>query len=139
MNTSGIYPSGFKVLVKPRQIEEKTAGGVILPDQKKEKDEYARMDGTLIEVSPAAFTFADFSNGTAPKIGDDVIFSKYQAVEITGSDGDKYELLGGHRNCGCEKMNEDEIEQEIQEGVGGRRRSAHAGAERGGAAMVGGR
>jgi len=93
MNTSGIYPSEYNVLVKPRAIEEKTAGGLFLPDIKKEKDEFARMDGTLVAVSPVAFSYATFPEGTEPKVGDSVIFSKYQATEITGSDGEKYWLM----------------------------------------------
>lgn len=93
MNTSGIHPSEYNVLVKPRPVDEKTAGGLLLPDSKKEKDEFARMDGTLLAVSPVAFSYADFPEGTVPQVGDQVIFSKYQATEITGSDGEKYWIM----------------------------------------------
>ena len=93
MNTSGIYPTEYNVLVKPRTLEERTAGGLYLPDDKKEKDSYARMDGTLVATSPVAFTYAEFPEGTVPQVGDDVIFSKYQATEITGSDGEKYWIM----------------------------------------------
>lgn len=93
MNTSGIHPSEYNVLVKPRAIEEKTVGGIILPESKKEKDEFARMDGTLLAVSPVAFGYAEFPEGTIPQVGDEVIFSKYQATEITGSDGEKYWIM----------------------------------------------
>lgn len=93
MNTSGIYPSEYNVLVKPRPVEEKTAGGLFLPDIKKEKDEFARMDGTLVAVSPVAFSYAAFPEGTTPQVGESVIFSKYQATEITGADGEKYWIM----------------------------------------------
>lgn len=94
MNTSGIQPMEYKVLVKPKAVEEKTAGGLIIPEIKREKDEFGRTEGMLVATSPLAFSFADWPEGARkPAIGDHVFFSRYQADEITGKDGETYWLM----------------------------------------------
>ncbi|MEY1555320.1 co-chaperone GroES [Yoonia sp. R2331] len=94
MNSSGIKPMEYNVLVLPKEVETKTAGGIILPDDKLEKDEFARMEGVLVAVSPLAFTYADWPDASdIPKVGQRVLFSRYQATEIRGADGGKYWLM----------------------------------------------
>lgn len=94
MNKSGILPMEYKVLVKPIEVKEKTAGGLYIPETTKEKDEYARTEGTLIDVSPLAFGFDDWPEGARkPKPGDVVLFARYNAQEVTGIDGQKYWLM----------------------------------------------
>lgn len=92
MNTSGIRPIEYKVLVKPVEVEAQTKGGLYLPDTEVERSEYARTEGDLVAVSPLAFDYGDYQ-GSQPKVGDRVIFAKYNAQEITGSDGCKYWLM----------------------------------------------
>ena len=88
---------GYNVLVEPREVEAKTSGGLYLPDQTKERDEFARMDGVLVAASPMAFTFeGDWPDGREeekPKIGAHVIFSRYGGEEVTGKDGGKYWIM----------------------------------------------
>lgn len=96
MNESGIKPVEYNVLVKPKVVEEKTAGGVFLPDAAKDREQFGQMEGELIAVSPAAFTFnyEGWPEGSAlPKPGDKVVFSRYQATEIKGHDGKAYWLM----------------------------------------------
>ena len=93
MNNSGIRPVEYNVLVKPDEVQAKTPGGIILPDTKMEKDEFARTEGTLVAVSPLAFSFDVWPEGTMPKVGQRVIFSRYMATEIKGKDGAKYWLM----------------------------------------------
>lgn len=96
MNTSGIRPSEYNVLVKPKEVEEKTDGGLWLPEQAREKEEFARMEGTLIAASPAAFFFEGWPDNRAderPKVGDTVMFSRYAGERITGGDGATYFLM----------------------------------------------
>lgn len=84
----------YNVLVSPKEVETKTKGGVILADETLEKEQFGRMEGTLVAVSPVAFDFAEWPEGEEkPKPGDQVIFSKYNATEITGRDGAKYWLM----------------------------------------------
>jgi chaperonin GroES len=96
MNTSGIYPLEYNVLVAPKKVEEKTAGGIILPDDNREKEQYGQTEGTLVAVSPAAFTFNYEGwpeNHELPQVGDRVFFSRYQATEVKGTDGETYWLM----------------------------------------------
>lgn len=91
LNGSGIRPVQYMVIVKPDEVEKTTKGGIILPDTKVEKDEFQRMEGLLVAVSPMAFTFKDWPDGAEkPKVGDRVTFARYNATEITGRDGGKY-------------------------------------------------
>ncbi|MDC0657056.1 co-chaperone GroES [Leisingera sp. SS27] len=95
-NPSGIIPVEYNVVVKPKAVEAKTSGGLYLPDDTKEREHFGQMEGDLIAVSPAAFTY-NYEGWPAhsekPKAGDRVVFSKYQATEIKGADGEKYWLM----------------------------------------------
>jgi len=96
MNESGINPVEYNVLVLPSEVETKTKGGLLLADTTVEKEQFGRMEGTLVAVSPMAFTFLDWpaaDNDKKPKVGDTVVFSKYAASEITGRDGKQYWLM----------------------------------------------
>jgi chaperonin GroES len=83
-----IKPLGGRVLVKSLETEEKTPGGIILPDTAKEKPQRAEVvavgRGKLLE------------DGTikAPdvKVGDKVLHGKYSGNEIT-HDGVEYLIL----------------------------------------------
>ncbi len=94
MSGSGIKPMEYNVLVRPKAVEEKTSGGLYLPDSTKEKDEFGRTEGVLVAVSPLAFSYAEWPDeADKPKVGDRVFFSRYQATEITGRDGETYWLM----------------------------------------------
>ena len=93
MNGSGIRPVEYNVLVKPVEVEQKTKGGLLLPETKIEKDEFARTEGVMVAASPLAFNYAEWPDGTKPQVGNRVIFSRYQADEVRGSDGGKYWLM----------------------------------------------
>ena len=78
MNQSGITPSEFKVLVKPDKVEEKTKGGIIIPETERDTQQHAATQGVLIAASPLAFTFADWpKDAKTPQVGDSVIFPRY--------------------------------------------------------------
>lgn len=93
-NESGVYPTEYKVLVAPKSVEEKTAGGIILPDSTKERDQFAQQEGTLIAVSPLAFTYDGWAGceGMKPEPGDRVLFARYAGATIKGKDGKEYRL-----------------------------------------------
>ena len=68
-----ITPLHDRVIVKPAPAEEKTAGGIIIPDTAKEKPQ----KGTVVAVG----------NGTKDhtmtvKIGDTVLYGKYAGTEL---------------------------------------------------------
>lgn len=90
MNTSGIEPADVKVLVLPDPVEEKTKGGIYLADTTKEKNQYATIRATLIEVGPNAF--ADWGGSSKPGVGDRIVTAQYAGLSIDGADGQKYRI-----------------------------------------------
>lgn len=93
-NNSGISPMHYNVLVRPDDVKTQTAGGIILPDEIKEKDAFGRTEGTLVAISPLAFTYAEWPVGARkPQVGDRVVFPRYQAVEMKGRDGGKFWMM----------------------------------------------
>jgi chaperonin GroES len=79
---TSITPLADRVVVKPKQAEEKTASGIIIPDTAKEKPQ----QGTVVAVGPGRV-----ENGTkidmTVKEGDTVLYGKYAGTEIS-LDGD---------------------------------------------------
>lgn len=78
-----IKPLADRVLVKPAAAEEKTLGGIIIPDSAKEKP----LKGEVIAVG----------NGTKDeemvvKVGDNVLYGKYAGTEIE-FEGEKYLMM----------------------------------------------
>ena len=77
-----IQPLGDRVLIKPLEAEEKTKGGIILPDTAKEKQQEGEVkavgkgrieDGKIVALEV--------------KVGDKVLYGKYSGTEIK-IDGD---------------------------------------------------
>ena len=72
-----IKPLGDRVVVRPQEAEEKTAGGLFIPDTAKEKPQR----GTVLAVGPGKV-----ENGThvemTVKEGDTVLYGKYSGTEI---------------------------------------------------------
>jgi co-chaperonin GroES (HSP10) len=97
-NPSGIKPTEFKVLIAPKEVAEKI-GSLYLPEETKDKEKYATMEGTIVAVSPLAFSYASADEWAAagaekPKPGDPVIFAKYAGVRIKSKkDGKDYLLV----------------------------------------------
>ena len=78
-----IKPLADRVLILPAPAEEKTIGGIIIPDTAKEKP----LKGEVIAVG----------NGTKDeemvvKTGDNVLYGKYAGTEID-FDGEKYLIM----------------------------------------------
>lgn len=91
-----VLPEGAKVLVVPDKVEEKTKGGIILPEKVK-KDERLRMwKGTIVAMGPKAYVvFANDETGetdVAAKIGDRVIYAMYGGMVIRDEDDPSIEL-----------------------------------------------
>ena len=78
-----IQPLADRVLIKPAAAEEKTVGGIIIPDTAKEKP----LKGSVIAVG----------NGTKDeemvlKAEDTVLYGKYSGTEVE-LDGEKYLIM----------------------------------------------
>lgn len=93
-NPSGIEPIEFKVLVRPKKAEERTKGGIVLPEQVVEKDQHAAMEGEVIAMSPLAFTYEEWPAGSRkPEVGDVVVFARYAGITVKGNDTVEYRLM----------------------------------------------
>jgi len=93
-NSSGISPVEFKCVVSPTEVSDKI-GNIFIPDEHKDREQFAQMEGVLIAVSPLAFTYADKVDwGDAmPKPGDRVMFAKFAGAKVKGKDGKDYRIV----------------------------------------------
>ena len=73
-----LTPIGDRVLVKRNEAEEKTAGGIVLPDTAKEKPK----QGEVIAVGSGRLTDDGERVALAVKKGDTVLFTSYAGNEV---------------------------------------------------------
>jgi len=77
-----LKPLADRVIIKPAPAEEKTKGGIILPDTAKEKP----MQGEIIAVGPGKVTDDGKTIPLEVKVGDKVLYGKYYGTEVTIDD-----------------------------------------------------
>ena len=87
--TSTVTPLGDRVLVKRVQADDKTKGGIILPDSAKEKPR----EGVVMAVGLGKLLDNGERRALAVKKKDRVLFSSYAGSEIK-LDGDEMMILG---------------------------------------------
>ncbi len=80
-----IKPLADRVVIKPSPAEEKTKGGIILPDTAKEKP----VMGEVVAVGPGKVTDDGTKILPEVKVGDKVLYGKYSGTEVT-VDGEEY-------------------------------------------------
>jgi len=83
-----IRPLNDRVLVKRLEEEEKTAGGIIIPDSAKEKP----AEGEIIAIGPGKLNDAGERVAVDLKVGDRVLFSKYGGTDVK-LDGEDYLIM----------------------------------------------
>lgn len=83
-----IRPLDDRVVVQPIEAEEKTAGGIVLPDTAKEKPQR----GTVLAVGPGKLLDNGKRSELSVAVGDEVIFGKYGGTEIE-VDGTEVKIL----------------------------------------------
>ncbi len=83
-----IKPLDDRVVVRPHEAEETTAGGIVLPDAAKEKQQR----GTVIAVGPGRLLDSGERSAIAVQVGDEVLFGKYGGTEIE-VDGEEVKIL----------------------------------------------
>ncbi len=83
-----VKPLDDRVLVKQSEAEERTAGGIVLPDTAKEKPQR----GSVIAVGPGKLLDCGTRGKMALKKGDEVFYGKYSGTEIK-IDGEEYVIL----------------------------------------------
>ena len=79
-----IRPLDDRVVVEPIEAEQKTAGGIVLPDSAKEKPQR----GTVVAVGPGRLLDNGQRGELSVVVGDQVIYGKYGGtdIEINGDD-----------------------------------------------------
>lgn len=92
-NQSGLKPFANLVLIDPIVTEEKTAGGLYIPDEYREKSSYKTSRGRVVSLGYAAFKYGGKASADTPQIGDTVIFKVYEGSWEDGADGKKYVLI----------------------------------------------
>jgi chaperonin GroES len=83
-----IRPLNDRILVKRLEEEEKTAGGIIIPDSAKEKP----AEGEIVSVGPGKMNDSGDRVAMDVKAGDRVLFSKYGGTDVK-LDGDDYLIM----------------------------------------------
>ena len=83
-----VKPLADRVLVRPLEAEEKTAGGIIIPDNAKEKPQ----KGEIVAVGEGKISDSGQKIAMSLKNGDKVLYGKYSGTEIS-VEGDDYLIM----------------------------------------------
>jgi chaperonin GroES len=83
-----IKPLADRVVIKPTPAEEKTKGGLIVPDTAKEKP----VIGEVVAVGPGKVSDDGKKIQLEVKVGDKVLYGKYSGTEVT-VDGEEYLIM----------------------------------------------
>lgn len=79
-----LRPLEDRVVVEPQEAEERTAGGIVLPETAKERPQR----GTVISVGPGKMLDSGNRGQLSIAVGDVVIYGKYSGtdIEVAGKD-----------------------------------------------------
>jgi chaperonin GroES len=83
-----IRPLNDRLLVKRLKEEEKTAGGIIIPDTAKEKP----AEGEVVAIGPGKTNDKGDRITLQVKSGDRILFSKYSGTDVK-LDGEDYLIM----------------------------------------------
>jgi len=83
-----IQPLSDRVLIRPLEAQDKTKGGIVLPDMAKEKPQ----EGKVIAVGKGRVSEEGKLTPLEVKAGDKVLYGKYSGTEVS-VDGDEYLMV----------------------------------------------
>ena len=83
-----IRPLDDRVVVEPLEAEEKTAGGILLPDTARQKPQR----GKVLAVGPGKLRDSGERTALAVKVGDEILYGKYSGSEVE-VDGKEFKIL----------------------------------------------
>ncbi len=87
-----ITAPGFRLIIKPDEVEEKTASGILLAlDKKLEKG--ATDKGTIVSIGPIAWQAFKPYVGDWAKVGDYIGYARYAGKWVTDTDGIEYLVI----------------------------------------------
>jgi chaperonin GroES len=73
-----LKPLDDRVVVKQSEAEERTAGGIVLPDSAKEKPQR----GTVMAAGPGKMLDSGKRGALSIKVGDEVFYAKYSGSDV---------------------------------------------------------
>jgi len=83
-----VKPMEDRIIVKPLEAEQKTSGGIIIPDAAKEKPQ----KGEVVVVGPGKFSDKGVRIEMSLAKGDTVLYGKYSGTEVK-IDGEDYLIM----------------------------------------------
>jgi chaperonin GroES len=83
-----VKPLSDRVVIQPLEAEEKTSGGIYLPDTAKEKPQM----GKIVAAGPGKTTDTGQLVKLEVKVGDTVLYGKYSGTDVT-LDGKDYLIV----------------------------------------------
>ena len=84
-----LKPLGDRIVVKPLEAEEKTKGGIVLPDTAKEKPQ----EGKVVAVGKGKSLDNGHVQPLEVKVGDRILYGKYSGSEITTKEGEELLIM----------------------------------------------
>ena len=97
-------PTGWRMLVLPFKMNEKTKGGVLLQQETIERQQVGSQCGNVLAMGPDCYNDKKrFSDGSWCKVGDWVVFARYA--------GSRIEIEGGEVRL----LNDDEVLATVQD------------------------
>ena len=91
-------PTGWRIIVLPFKMDEKTKGGIIMNESTLEKQQVASQCGNVLAMGPQCYKDKErYPEGPWCKVGDWVIFARYA--------GSRIQIEGGEVRL----LNEDEV------------------------------
>jgi chaperonin GroES len=86
--TGSIRPLGDRVLVRRAEAEERTAGGILLPESAKDKPK----EGAVIAIGEGRTLDDGTKSKFSVKVGDRILFSAYAGTEVKYG-GEEYLIM----------------------------------------------
>ena len=84
-----IKPLGDRIVVKPLEAQEKTKGGIVIPDTAKEKPQ----EGKVVAVGRGKLVESGQVHPLEVKVGDRILYGKYSGSEINTAEGSELLIM----------------------------------------------
>ena len=84
-----IKPLGDRIVIKQLEAQEKTKGGILLPDTAKEKPQ----EGKVVAVGKGKVLESGQVRPLEVKVDDRILYGKYSGTEISTKDGEEYLII----------------------------------------------
>ena len=84
-----IKPLGDRIIVRPLEAQEKTKGGIVLPDNAKEKPQ----EGEVVAVGKGKVCESGQVQAMELKAGNRILYGKYSGTEITTKEGEELLIM----------------------------------------------